>query len=379
MKIHRYTIPFRTEAGSSLPGLEIAYHTYGRLNDKADNVIWVCHALTANSDIEAWWPGMVGKKLLFDTEKYFIVCANVLGSCYGTTGPSSVNPETGKPWLRDFPLITVRDIVNVHEILRLHLGIRSIHTVIGASIGGFQALEYSVMQPGLIKRLVILASGARQSPWALAFSESMRLAMEADDSFTSNDPDGGKKGLKAARSIALLSYRTAEAYNTTQQEEDDEKLISFRAASYQAYQGEKLVRRFSPYSYWTLTCLSDTHNIGRGRGGIPEALKSIKAEILCVGIGSDLLFPVADQKFIAENAGNAKYVEIDSFYGHDGFLIETEKVTEIVRSFWENTNKTQQNDKGKKQQNGKGKKQQNGKGKTKNRIIWLWLRRAGIA
>ncbi len=363
MKTYRHTEPFRTESGSFLTGLEIAYHTYGRLNEKADNVIWVCHALTANSDIKAWWPGMVGENRLFDTEKYFIVCANVLGSCYGTTGPASVNPETGRPWLRDFPLITVRDIVNVHEILRLHLGIKSIHTVIGASIGGFQALEYSVMRPGLIRRLIILASGARQSPWALAFSESMRLAMEADDSFTANDPEGGRKGLKAARSVALLSYRTAEAYNTTQQEEDDEKLTSFKAASYQAYQGEKLVRRFNPYSYWTLTCLSDTHNIGRGRGGIPKALKSIKAEILCVGIGSDLLFPTADQKLIAENAEKAKYVEIDSFYGHDGFLIETEKVTDVVRRFWENTDKKQQND----------------KGKTKNRIIWLWLRRAGIA
>lgn len=222
MKTYRYTKPFRTETGSFLPGLEIAYHTYGRLNEQADNVIWVCHALTANSDIEAWWPGMVGKGLLFDTEKFFIVCANVLGSCYGTTGPASLNPDTGRPWLRDFPLITIRDLVNVHEILRQHLGIKSIHTVIGASIGGFQALEYAIMQPGLIRRLIVLASGARQSPWALAFSESMRLAMEADDSFTANDPEGGKKGLKAARSIALISYRTAEAYNTTQQEEDDE-------------------------------------------------------------------------------------------------------------------------------------------------------------
>jgi len=337
MKTYQYTQPFRTEAGSILPGLEISYHTYGKLNDKADNVIWVCHALTANSDIEAWWPGMIGRDMLFDTDKFFIVCANVLGSCYGTTGPISINPETGKPWLRDFPLITIRDIVNVHEILRLHLGINSIHTIIGASIGGFQALEYAIMFPELISRLIILASGARQSPWALAFSESMRLAMEADQSFTTNDPEGGRKGLKAARSIALISYRTVEAYNLTQQEEDDEKLTSFKAASYQAYQGEKLAKRFNPYAYWCLTCLSDTHNIGRGRGGILNALNRIKAEILCVGIRSDLLFPTADQKFIAENARNAKYVEIDSFYGHDGFLIETKKVSDIIRKFWKKT------------------------------------------
>jgi homoserine O-acetyltransferase len=300
-------------------------------------VIWICHALTANSDVEAWWPGMVGKGLLFDPEKYFIVCANVLGSCYGTTGPASVNTQTGKQWLNSFPLITVRDLVNVHEIVRNHLGIKRIHTIIGASIGGYQALEYSIMFPGLIERLIVLASGTRQTPWALAFSESMRLAMKADQTFTSGDPDGGKAGLSAARSIALLSYRTMEAYNNTQQEEDDEKLGSFRAASYQAYQGEKLVKRFNPYSYWCLTCLSDTHNIGRGRGGIINALKGIKAEVLCVGIKSDLLFPTDDQKFITANANNAEYVEIDSFYGHDGFLIETAVVTDIVRRFWKKT------------------------------------------
>lgn len=334
MKTLKISKPFITETGCRIPGLEIAYHTYGRLNQEADNVIWICHALTASSDVEAWWPGMVGKGLLFDPDKFFIVCANVLGSCYGTTGPASVNPETGKQWLREFPLITIRDLVNVHEILRKHLGIKAIHSVIGASIGGYQALEYAIMFPELIQRLIILASGARQTPWAIAFSESMRLAMEADQTFTAGDPEGGKKGLKAARSIALISYRTIDAYNLTQREEDDEKLTSFKASSYQAYQGEKLVKRFNPYSYWCLTCLSDTHNIGRGRGGIINALKSIKAEVLCVGIKSDLLFPVDEQKFIAANTTSGRYVEIDSFYGHDGFLVERELVTGVVEQFW---------------------------------------------
>jgi homoserine O-acetyltransferase len=158
---------FKTETGAILPELEIAYNTYGKLNVSADNVIWICHALTANSDVEAWWPGMVGEELLFDPES-FIVCANVLGSCYGTTGPASVNPETGKPWLRDFPLITVRDLVNVHELLRKHLEIKRIHSIIGASIGGYQALEYTIMFPRLIQRLILLASGTKQTPWALA-------------------------------------------------------------------------------------------------------------------------------------------------------------------------------------------------------------------
>jgi homoserine O-acetyltransferase len=280
---------------------------------------------------------MIGKGLAFDPERYYIICSNVLGSCYGTTGPASVNPVTGRPWLRDFPLITVRDLVNVHEILRKHLEIKEIHTIIGASIGGYQALEYSIMFPEMIKRLVVLASGTKQMPWALAFNESMRLAMEADQTFVSGDPEGGKKGLKAARSIALISYRTMAAYNETQKEDDDEKLTSFRASSYQAYQGEKLVKRFNPYSYWCLTNLSDTHNLGRGRGGIINALKAIRARVLCVGIRSDMLFPTDDQKFITANTPDAEYIEIDSFYGHDGFLIETEKVTRIIRDFWKKT------------------------------------------
>jgi len=337
MEILKYKQQFRTETGSLLPELEIAYNTYGKLNKTADNVIWICHALTANSDVEAWWPGMVSEGLLFDTRKHFIVCANVLGSCYGTTGPASVNPETGKPWLRNFPLITVRDLINVHEILRNHLGIRKIHTIIGASIGGYQALEYTIMFPELIDRLIVLASGTKQTPWALAFSESMRLAMEADQTFMANEPEGGKKGLKAARSIALISYRTVAAYNKTQKENDDEKLTSFKACSYQAYQGDKLVKRFNPYSYWCLTNLSDTHNIGRGRGGVIKALDQIKAKVLCVGITSDLLFPTDEQKLIAAHIENAEYIEIDSFYGHDGFLIETGVVTDVVRKFWEKT------------------------------------------
>jgi homoserine O-acetyltransferase len=334
MNTLKFKQPFTTETGEVLPELEIAYNTYGTLNRSGDNVIWICHALTANSDVEAWWPGMVGEGLLFDPVKYFVVCANVLGSCYGTTGPASINPATGRPWLREFPLVTVRDLINVHEILRNHLGIKKIHTIIGASIGGYQALEYSIMYPDLIERLIVLASGARQTPWALAFSESMRLAMEADQTFKNGNPEGGKKGLKAARSIALISYRTVAAYNHTQKEDNDEKLSSFRAATYQAYQGDKLVKRFNPYSYWCLTNLSDTHNIGRNRGGVLNALKRIKADVLCVGIKSDILFPTDEQKLIASNTEKAEYVEIDSFYGHDGFLIETQLVTDVVRNFW---------------------------------------------
>jgi homoserine O-acetyltransferase/O-succinyltransferase len=339
MKILKYNSPFITESGASLPNLEIAYDTWGKLNEKGNNVIWVCHALTANSDVESWWPGMVGDTMVFDTTKYFVVCANILGSCYGTTGPLSENPATGEPWLNDFPVITIRDIVRVHEILRAHLGISVIYTLIGASIGAFQSLEYAIMFPDIIKRITFIASSAKQSPWAIAFNESQRLSIEADESFFGRNIEGGKKGLKAARSIGLLSYRTAYAYNQTQAEETDEKMDSFRASSYQAYQGDKLVKRFNPWSYYRLTQLSDSHNVGRGRGGVVNALKKVKASVLCIGIRSDILFSVSEQKFVAENVEKGHYSEIDSFYGHDGFLIEAGQVSAAIKKFWEETSR----------------------------------------
>jgi homoserine O-acetyltransferase len=339
MKILKYNNPFVTESGASLPDLEIAYNTWGKLNEKGDNVIWVCHALTANSDVESWWPGMVGDTMVFDTNKYFVVCANILGSCYGTTGPLSLNQLSGEPWLNGFPVITVRDVVRAHEILRAHLGINLFYTLIGSSIGAFQALEYSIMYPDIVQKLIFIASSAKQSPWAIAFNESQRLAIEADESYFGKNIEGGKKGLKAARSIALLSYRTAYAYNQTQAEETDEKTDSFRASSYQAYQGDKLVRRFNAWSYFRLTQLSDSHNVGRGRGGVVKALKKVKASTLCIGIRSDILFPVGEQKFVAENVEKGEYTEIDSFFGHDGFLIEAGQVSGAINKFWEETSR----------------------------------------
>ena len=335
MKTLRSDQPFITETGFVFNHVEIAYHTWGTLNEKADNVIWVCHAMTANSDVAAWWPGMVGEGLAFDTGKYFIVCANVFGSCYGTTGPVSINPVTGREWLGDFPVVTIRDNVNIHEILRKHLGIKHIHTVIGASIGGNQALEYSIMYPEIVNGLVFVAAAAKQTPWAIAFNESQRLAMEADTTLFSNGRDGGVPGLKAARSIALLSYRTPFAYNKTQAEESEDKLTSYRASSYQAYQGDKLVKRFNAWSYYRLTQLADSHNVGRNRNGVLNALKTVKAKTLCIGIKTDILYPCEEQKYVAENIAGARYAEIDSFYGHDGFLIETEQVTELLKKFWE--------------------------------------------
>jgi len=331
--IFQYTAPFQLERGGTLPSLNVAYHTYGKLNRQADNVIWICHALTADSEVDRWWPDMVGEGKLLDPSRYFIVCANVLGSCYGTTGPSSTRPDTGLPWYRDFPGITVRDQVNVHELLRLHLGIRSIHTIAGGSTGGFQALEYAVMYPAVIRNLVFIAASVEASPWMTAFNQSQRLAIEADPTFGEDRPYGGMAGLKCARSVALLSYRNSRAYNSTQTDNSQERIRNRAASAYQDYQGDKLVKRFDAYSYHALTRLMDTHNIVRGRGSLGDACGRIKARVLSIGISSDLLFPVAEQKLLA-HCTQGTYREIESNWGHDGFLIETGKITGVIREFW---------------------------------------------
>jgi homoserine O-acetyltransferase len=332
-QIFQYKQKFDLELGVSLPSLNVAYHSYGTLNRQANNVIWVCHALTANSEVADWWPGMVGEGKLLDPDTNFIVCVNVIGSCYGSSGPTSNNPETGLPWYREFPEITIRDQVQAFELLRDHLGIKSIHSIMGGSIGGFQALEYSIMYPELIKNLIFIASSVKISPWATGFNQSQRLAIEADPGFEEDRPYGGSKGLKAARSIALLSYRSEHIYNSTQKEEDESVTGDLPASTYQDYQGDKLVRRFDAYSYHALTRLMDTHNVVRERGSLGFAIGKIKARILSIGISSDTLFPVHEQKFLA-HLSNGAYCEIESSHGHDGFLLESAKLTAVIRDFW---------------------------------------------
>ncbi|MCK9423962.1 MAG: homoserine O-acetyltransferase [Bacteroidales bacterium] len=326
--------PFPLELGGVLPEITIGYHTYGRLNDSKDNAVWICHALTANSDPLDWWPGLVGMDKLYDPAHHFIVCANILGSCYGTSGPLSVNPSTARPWYREFPKITVRDMVSAHELLRKHLDIPAINTVIGGSLGGHQALEWAIRRPDLFENLILLATSAALSPWAIAFNQSQRMAIEADCTFYEGWPGGGLSGLKAARAIALLSYRNGQTYNYTQKETDMNKTGCFKAASYQEYQGEKLVKRFNAWSYHLLTRAMDTHNVARERENIAKALGRIRAKTLVVGISSDLLFPPEDQKNLVRHIPDSLYFEINSAYGHDGFLIEHDQLTRIIHQFY---------------------------------------------
>ena len=253
MKTVHFDETIELEGGGILEGIDISYHSYGTLNKEKTNVIWVCHALTANSDVEAWWPGMVGSGALFDTDKYFVICANTIGSCYGSTGPASINPDSGEPYNHSFPLVSVRDMVKAHQLLKQHLEIKEIYMITGGSLGGQQALEWAVMEPGLFRHLVPIATNAIASPWGIAFNESQRMALEADSSFGKSGDGAGMAGMRAARSIALLSYRNGQTYNLTQEDEDKNLLEGFRACSYQRYQGKKLEKRFNPNSYFSLS------------------------------------------------------------------------------------------------------------------------------
>lgn len=324
---------FQFEAGGRLDVVKIVYHRSEEPWKRGDRrkVVWICHALTANSDPCDWWPEMVGQGRLLDTSKYFVICVNMLASPYGSSGPSNVNPDTGRPYFFDFPSVTVRDIVQANELVRRHLGIDKIDLIIGSSIGGFQAIEWSIMYPEAIANAVFMATSARVTPWLTAFNESMRMALEADPSFHEcASLKGGESGLKCARSIALISYRSYEGYNSTQAEQDTDCLFAERAASYQRYQGKKLADRFDAYSYYYLCNAVDSNNAGRGRGGVVKALGSIRANVTVVGIDSDRLFPVEEQQFLASTIPGAGYFQISSKFGHDGFLLEYAQLTEIL-------------------------------------------------
>lgn len=336
MEYHVYTHkhPVKLESGITLPEVRIQYSTSGERNPADDNIIWVCHALTANSDVESWWPGLVGTDYIYNPEEHFIICANILSSCYGTTGPTETNPQTNTPYFLSFPVVTIRDMVMIHDILRTHLGIHHVHTLIGGSLGGQQAMEWAIQKPSLFKHLILLSTNAFHSPWGIAFNESQRMAIDMDPTWKNASLDAGREGLKTARAIAMLSYRSYETYVETQSEEDSSKVDDYRAITYQHYQGDKLVKRFNCHSYWYLSKAMDSHHVGRNRGSVESVLATIQAKTLVIGISSDILFPVCEQEFLAAHINNAAYVGIDSLYGHDGFLTETEKIAEALKAFY---------------------------------------------
>lgn len=313
-KSHGFKVeePLVLECGKTLRDLRIHYTTYGNLNAEKSNVVWIFHALTANSDPMEWWSGLVGPNDLINPDDHFIICANMIGSCYGSTEPLDY----------DFPLLTIRDMVEAHKILKRELGIEKIKVGIGGSMGGQQLLEWATQEPEVFETIVPIATNAKHSAWGIAFNETQRMAIKS-----ANDPF---RGLEVARAIAMLSYRNQETYNKTQNDTDNRR-DDFSASSYQRYQGLKLSKRFSPISYHYLSKAMDSHNVGIGKKGIKSALENILSKAIVIGVETDILFPTREQKLIADLIPNTVFYQIESLYGHDGFLIETDQITSILK------------------------------------------------
>lgn len=329
----KFVIPsFTTETGRTFHELELFYYTYGTYRKGISKVVWVCHALTASADCADWWPGLIGTGKTINPEEYFIICVNIPGSCYGSTGPLSVNPETLEPYYSDFRYFTIRDIVSAFTILRKALHIEEIYLLLGGSMGGYQCLEWAVQEPHVIKHLAVVATSPKESAWGIAIHTAQRLAIEADATFGDRNLTAGKKGLKAARAIGMLTYRSYEAYVAAQTDVDD-RIDNFKASSYIDYQGDKLVNRFNAYSYHALTKTMDSHNVGRARGSVELALRQIQAPTIVIGISSDFLCPIAEQQFLAAHIPQSRFVQIDSPFGHDGFLVEGEIIGRVIKDF----------------------------------------------
>lgn len=306
--------PFLLEGGSILPQVEISYTTQGVLNADKSNVVWVFHALTGNADPTQWWPGLFGTQAIINLDKDFMICANVLGSCYGTTGPTDFT----------FPRISVRDMVSAHQLLKNHLDVEKIKLGIGGSLGGQQLIEWAVQEPSLFENINLVATNAQHSPWGIAFNEAQRMALNNVDK---------SQGLAAARAIAMLSYRHYNTFESTQKDED-QRLDDFSASSYQQYQGFKLDKRFTNESYHYLSKAMDSHNVGRHGLSVKNVLQRIKSKTLVIGINTDILFPIQEQQLLADNIPNAKLAIIKSNYGHDGFLVETDQLNNYFKNYF---------------------------------------------
>lgn len=337
--VFKYDQPFVLESGVSLPGFHLAYTTHGTLNARKDNVIWIFHALTANSNPLEWWPGLVGDGKFFDPSQHFIICVNKPGSPYGSISPLSDNPLTNRPYYHEFPVFTIHDMIKAYQKLKDHIGIRKIFMGLGGSTGGMQLLEWAIEEPSLFEYIVPMATNAVLSPWAIAFNTSQRLAIEADQTWNEQKPDAGQKGLAAARSIALLSYRSFYSYDISQPRDKAfealNKDVAYAADNYQRYQGLKLVNRFNAHCYYRLSQSMDSHDVGRNRGGTENALKLITAKTLVIGITSDVLYPISEQEYLQKHIAGAQLLSIASDFGHDGFLLEYEKIEQALKEFVE--------------------------------------------
>jgi homoserine O-acetyltransferase/O-succinyltransferase len=349
------------QRGGQLSPVTLAYETWGSLNAEGDNAVLITHALTGNAhahDVEypddpkaAWWNPLIGPGRPFDTSRYFVICSNVLGSCYGSTGPSSIDPQTGRPYGMDFPVITIRDMVNAQRRLLEHLGVRQLAMVAGGSIGGQQALEWAVSYPELVRKTIVVAATAALTAQAVAFSEVERQAIMADPQWQNGNyapGEGPCAGLGIARMLAMITYQSEEAMEMR----FGRRLAAYKGIpapsgvgdlgerfdieGYLYYQGVSLVKRFDANSYLYLSRAMDLYDVSEGYVSLEDTLRRVRSKALFIGIRSDFLFPAARVRELAEQVravgGDASYVELDSPHGHDAFLKEWQQMTDALRS-----------------------------------------------
>jgi homoserine O-acetyltransferase len=351
--------PFALEGGGVLPEAVLAYETWGTLDATASNAVLVCHALTGDSHATGplrpghpqagWWDGFIGPGLPIDTDRWFVVCVNVLGGCQGSTGPASLHPDDGKPWGSRFPVVSVRDWVRSQAIVAGHLGIRRWHSVVGGSMGGMQALEWAVMYPERVASIVPISTAVAASAQQIAWWSTGRRVIRMDpkwrggEYYDAEPGDGPHEGLALARMISQITFRSDDVFTRRFGREVVEPLDGFslwqrfEVERYLEYHGDKLVRRFDANSYLLLTKAMDLHDLGRGRHGIDAAMTRLRAPVLAIGVQSDILYPLHQSQTIVEYARaagvEARSVELDSPHGHDAFLIEHEQVGVPLSAF----------------------------------------------
>jgi homoserine O-acetyltransferase len=344
------------QRGGVFGPVTLAYETWGTLNAEGDNAILITHALTGSShahDSEqpdntkiAWWNPLIGPGRFFDTSRYYVICSNILGGCYGSTGPSSLDPRTGRPYGMRFPVVTIRDMVQAQCKLIKYLGVRKLAMVAGGSIGGQQALEWAVTYPELVEKVAVIAATAALTAQGVAFSEVERQAIMADPLWQGGDytpGEGPVAGLSIARMLAMITYQSEETMEMrfgrkparcTKPIQSPSGYADmggrFDVENYLYYQGGSLVKRFDANSYLYISRAMDLYDVSEGYASVEDALRRIRSKALFIGIRSDFLFPPAHVRWLADKVralgGDATYVELDSPHGHDAFLKEWEQM-----------------------------------------------------
>ncbi len=345
--------PLELELGASLSGVEVAYETWGRLDEARGNAILICPAFSAHSHTNSgpqdpspgWWEGMVGPGLAFDTDRFFVVCPSLLGGSYGTTGPRSEDPATGEPYAGSFPVISVRDVVALHVRLLDHLGIERLYATAGGSLGGMETLELGIRHPDRVARVFSISGTATTRPYTGAIRHLARRAILLDPAYRGGfyEGDGPVEGLKLARELGTVFYRSREEFNDrfpwTPIAEPSLEGTTFDVQSYLRHQGRKIVGSFDANSYLTLSLAMDLHDVYRGFESRGEALAGLAAEFLIVGVEEDRLIPIDEQEDVHQTlvaAGvESRWRQLSSRIGHDAFLVELDAMTTLLREFLE--------------------------------------------